>query len=63
DDGERLVLEGLYTISRDALAELDDVAVIGLFRQGDLALAQSVLGSQQHLSRLARLRNDRLVAG
>lgn len=63
DDGERLVLEGLYTISRDALAELDDAAVIGLFRQGDLALAQSVLGSQQHLSRLAHLRNDRLVAG
>ncbi|MCY1175020.1 SapC [compost metagenome] len=63
DDGERLALEGLYTISRDALAELDDAAVIDLFRQGDLALAHAVLGSQHHISRLAHLRNDRLVGG
>lgn len=63
DDGERLVLEGLYTISRDALADLDDAPVLALFRAGDLALAHTVIGSLQHVARLAHLRNDQLVAG
>lgn len=63
DDGERLVLEGLYTISRDALAELDDAAVLALFRQGELAQVHAVIASLEHVARLAHLRNDRLAAG
>lgn len=62
DDGERLALEGLYTISRDALADLDDATVLDLFRQGDLAHVHSVIGSLQHVARLAHLRNDHAAA-
>lgn len=61
DDGERLTLDGLYTISRDALADLPDAAVLALFRSGDLDLVQAALLSLQHIPRLARRRNDRLV--
>lgn len=61
DDGERLVLDGLYTISRDALAELTDDVVLGLFRTGALAQIYSMIASLQHFPRLARLRNDRLT--
>lgn len=62
DDGEQLVLEGLYTVSRDALAELDDATALTLFRQGALAHAYAAIASLQHIPRLARLRNDRLTA-
>jgi hypothetical protein len=62
DDGERLILEGLYTISRDALADLDDATVIDLFRDHNLAHAYAIIGSLQHIPRLAKLRNDRLTA-
>jgi hypothetical protein len=61
DDGERLTLDGLYTISRDALSALDDATVLDLFRQGYLHLAYVVIGSLQHVGRLARLHNDRLA--
>jgi len=61
DDGERLALEGLYTISRDALGGLDDAAALDLFRRGWLQLAYTVVGSLQQVSRLARLHNDRLA--
>jgi hypothetical protein len=63
DDGERLSVEGLYTISRDALAELDDGVVLELFRSGDLERIHSVIASLQHIRRLARLRNDRVATG
>ncbi|RZM32619.1 MAG: multidrug transporter [Sphingomonas sp.] len=60
DDGEQLVVEGLYTISRDTLADLDDATVLDLFRSGDLSRIQAVILSVQHIKRLARLRNDRI---
>lgn len=62
DDGERLSLDGLYTVSRDALADIDDATALDLFRRGDLALVHAAIGSLHHLSRLARMRNDRLSA-
>jgi hypothetical protein len=61
DDGERLTLDGLYTISRDGLSALDDATVLDLFRNGYLQLAYMVIGSLQHVGRLARLHNDRLA--
>lgn len=62
DDGERLTLEGLYTVSRDALRELADVDVLRLFRNGHLQLAYTMAGSLNQLSVLAHLRNRRLAA-
>lgn len=59
DDGEHVRLDGLYTISLDALHALPDVAALELFRRGDLQLAYAQTGSVRHLRTLARLRNDR----
>ena len=61
DDGERLKLEGLYTVSRDALRELDDAPVLRLFRNGHLQLAYTLAGSINQLSTLAHLRNRQLA--
>jgi hypothetical protein len=61
DDGERLKLEGLYTVSRDALRELEDVHVLRLFRSGHLQLAYTVAGSLNQLATLAHVRNRRLA--
>lgn len=61
DDGERLTLDGLYTISRDGVSALDDATALDLFRQGYLQLAYAIIGSIQHVGRLARLHNDRLA--
>lgn len=60
DDGRPVRLEGLYTISLDALHGLDDAAALGMFRAGDLQLAYAQAISVQHLHRLGRLRNERL---
>jgi hypothetical protein len=61
DDGEHFRLEGLYTISLDALHALPDAAVLDLFRRGDLQLAYAQAGSIRHLRTLARIRNNRLA--
>lgn len=61
DDGRRLRLDGLYTISLDRLLELPDAAVLALFRAGDLQLAYAQAGSLVHIKALARRYNDRLV--
>lgn len=61
DDGRPLRLEGLYTISLDALHALPDAAALDLFRRGDLQLAYAQAGSVRHLRTLARIRNDRLT--
>jgi hypothetical protein len=58
DDGQNLRLEGLYTISLDALHALPDEAVLDLFRRGDLQLAYAQTGSVRHLRTLGRLRNE-----
>jgi hypothetical protein len=63
DDGERLKLDGLYTVSRDSLRELDDVHVLRLFRSGHLQLAYTIAGSLNQLATLAHLRNRKLAEG
>lgn len=62
DDGRSLSLDGLYTVSLDALAELEDAAVLELFRFGYLQLVYAMAGSLKQVSMLAHLRNERLAA-
>jgi len=62
DDGQNLSLDGLYTISRDGLADLDDSVIISLFRNGYLQAALCVIQSLHQVSVLARRRNERLTA-
>ncbi len=62
DDGRSLSLAGLYTVSLDALGELDDAAVLDLFRRGYLQLIYAMAGSLKQVSVLANLRNERLAA-
>jgi hypothetical protein len=62
DDGTRLRLEGLYSISLDALQALAEQDALDLFRRGDLQLAYAQTMSLQHVRRLAKIRNDRLFA-
>ncbi|MBO9560952.1 MAG: SapC family protein [Caulobacter sp.] len=62
DDGRSLSLAGLYTVSLDALNELDDAAVLDLFRRGYLQLIYAMAGSLKQVSVLANLRNERLAA-
>ena len=62
DDGRQLRLDGLYTISRDALADLDDGQVVDLFRRGYLQAAYSMTLSLNQVAVLARRRNARLAS-
>jgi hypothetical protein len=57
--GERVALQGLYTVSLDRLRDLDDAAVVRLFREGHLQLAYTMAGSLKHIGRLAGLRQRR----
>lgn len=61
DDGERLALQGLYTVSLDALQALDDAEVLELFRKGYLQLIYTMVGSLKQVSTLAHRRNRRLA--
>ncbi|MGF7149959.1 hypothetical protein FHS96_003616 [Sphingomonas zeicaulis] len=61
DDGEKLTLAGLYTISLDALADLEDDQVLSLFRTGHLQIAHALAGSIRQFPRLAQRRNARLA--
>ncbi|WP_031286358.1 MULTISPECIES: SapC family protein [Sphingobium] len=61
DDGERLRLDGLYTISLDALGDLDDAAALKLFRAGHMQSAYAMIGSLRHIALMARRRNERLA--
>jgi hypothetical protein len=61
DDGRSLSLTGLYTVSLDALGELDDAAVLDLFRRGYLHLIYAMSGSLRQVSSLAKLRNDKIA--
>lgn len=63
DDGESLRLDGLYTVSLDSLAELDDPTALSLFRNGYLHLAYVMAGSLQQIRVMAGRRNHRLSAG
>jgi hypothetical protein len=57
--GERLTLQGLYTVSLDRLRDLEDSTVVRLFREGHLQLAYAMAGSLKHVGRLAGLRQLR----
>jgi hypothetical protein len=63
DDDEKLHLEGLYTVSLDSIAELDDSTALSLFRKGYLNLAYTIAGSLRQIPVLANRRNDRLAEG
>lgn len=63
DDGERVDLVGLYTVSLDRLHALDDAAVLSLFRSGDMQLAYCVASSLKQVGVLADRRNRLLVRG
>lgn len=55
-DGERVSLQGLYTVSLDRLRALDDAAALQLFRSGHLQLAYIMAASLKQIPRLARRR-------
>lgn len=61
DDGENLTLKGLYTVSLDALNEIEDSVAVHLFRAGYLESAYLMAASLQQFNVLALLRNQRLV--
>jgi hypothetical protein len=58
--GERLALQGLYTVSLDRLRDVDDPIAVRLFREGHLQLAYAMAASIRHIGRLARLRDRSL---
>lgn len=60
DNGEKLDIRGLYTISQDKLRELDDNSTLALFRSGHLQLAYAIAWSVNQFGVLANLRNRRL---
>jgi hypothetical protein len=62
DDGGRIQLDGLYSIGRDGLADLDDAAALSLLRAGHLQAAYVMIESLNQIPLLARRRNDRLSA-
>jgi len=62
DDGKSLQLDGLYTVSRDALNDLPDQEIAGLFRKGYLQAAMCMTFSLNQLAVLAQRRNERLLA-
>lgn len=61
DNGEKLALEGLYTISQDVLQDLDDAAVASLFRSGHMQAALTMRISLGQIAVLAHRRNARLA--
>jgi hypothetical protein len=63
DDGQKLELDGLYTVSLDAIADLEDTAVLSLFRKGYLQAAYAIAGSLRQIAVLASRRNQQLVGG
>lgn len=63
DDGQKLSLQGLYTIGLDGLNELDDGTALKLFRSGHLQLAYTVALSSRQVAVMAARHNARLTAG
>lgn len=61
DDGERITLEGLYTVSMDRLHAIADAQALGLFREGYLQGAYIMNASLAQIAALAEKRNRRLV--
>jgi len=63
DDGTNHEFTGLYTVNRDQLKELADVAVLDLFRRGYLQLIYLMLASLDHVSSLAQRKNRSFLPG
>src|SRR3569833_1019297 len=63
DDGTRRQLEDLYTVNQDALRALPDAQVLELFRSGYLQLIYLMIASLKQVPVLARIKNNRLLAG
>lgn len=61
DDGQRIDLDGLYTVSRDMMGDLPDEAVLALFRSGFLQAAMCMTFSLNQVAVLAQRRNARLL--
>jgi SapC len=61
DNGERLTLQGLYTVSLDNLRDMDDAATLSLYRAGHLELAHILAASRQQFNVLAHLRNRQIA--
>jgi hypothetical protein len=61
DDGDKLTLKGLYTVSLDRLSQIDDATAVTLFRRGYLQLAYLMAATLRHIAILSHLRNERLV--
>lgn len=61
DDGERLTLQGLYTVSMDSLHGLGDTDALGLFRRGYLQRIYAMNASLSQMAVLASKRN-RLIS-
>ena len=62
DDGERLNLQGLYTVSMDSLKALSDADVLELFRSGDLQRIHLMHASLNQIGSLAEKRNRQILA-
>jgi hypothetical protein len=60
DSGERLTLQGLYTVSLDRLHELPAADALRLFQSGYLQLIYTMTGSVNQIAVLANLRNREL---
>lgn len=61
DDGSRRETDGLYTVSQDALAGLDDKSAVDLFRRGYLQLIYLQRASLGNVTALAQRKNRALV--
>ncbi|MGN6124871.1 MAG: SapC family protein [Sphingomonas oligoaromativorans] len=61
DDGTHHRLDGLYTVSSDRLSELADDEVLSLFRNDDLRLVHTMIGTLEQIPKLARMHNERLT--
>jgi hypothetical protein len=58
DNGERISLKSLYTISMDSLHQLDDARALEFFRSGYLQLAYLIAASLKQFNSLAHMRNQ-----
>jgi small nuclear ribonucleoprotein (snRNP)-like protein len=57
DDGSRREIEGLYTVSHEAMRALSDSQVVDLFRRGYLQLAYLQMASLTQVTELTRRKN------
>ena len=58
DDGSRREIEGLYTVSHEALKALPDAQAVDLFRRGYLQLIYLQIASVTRVMELTRRKNQ-----